>query len=140
MRSLSQKSDSIMTLKEPPAKWLKSGGRLPDARSVRNFQRLSGNARGEPIADAAAQKDAPDPDLRRFLHSRIITSLLHKTRLPNCKQIRTQNALFPEGLTWWIKRKVFETGKGLWIDNLGTVFDTLGLLASPTGFEPVLPP
>jgi hypothetical protein len=41
-----------------------------------------------------------------------------------------QNALFPEGLTWWIKRKVFETGKGLWIDNLGTVFDTLGLLAS----------
>ena len=24
-----------------------------------------------------------------------------------------QNALFPEGLTWWIKRRVFETGKGL---------------------------
>src|SRR5207244_3393681 len=35
-----------------------------------------------------------------------------------------QNALFPEGLTWWIKRKVFETGKGLSIDDLGTVFDT----------------
>ncbi len=44
-----------------------------------------------------------------------------------------QNALFPEGLTWWIKRKVFETGKGLSIDDLGTVFDTLGLVGVPDG-------
>jgi len=43
-----------------------------------------------------------------------------------------QNALFPEGLTWWIKRKVFETGKGLSIDDIGTVFDTLGLVGVPT--------
>ena len=42
-----------------------------------------------------------------------------------------QNALFPEGLTWWVKRKVFETGKGLSIDDLGTVFDTLGLVGVP---------
>lgn len=44
-----------------------------------------------------------------------------------------QNALFPEGLTCWIKRKVFETGKGLSIDDLGTVFDTLGLIVVPDG-------
>jgi hypothetical protein len=42
-----------------------------------------------------------------------------------------QNALFPEGLTWWIKRRVFETGKGLSIDDRGTVFDTLGLVGVP---------
>ncbi len=44
-----------------------------------------------------------------------------------------QNALFPEGLSWWIKRKVFETRKGLSIDELGTVFDTLGLVGVPGG-------
>lgn len=42
-----------------------------------------------------------------------------------------QNALFLEGLTWWIKRRVFETGIGLSIDDLGTVFDTLGLVGVP---------
>jgi hypothetical protein len=44
-----------------------------------------------------------------------------------------QTALFPEGMTWWIKRRVFETGKGLLIDDLRLVI----WLASPTGFEPV---
>ena len=44
-----------------------------------------------------------------------------------------QNALFPEGLTWWVKRKVFETGKGLSIHDLGTVFDTLGFVGVPDG-------
>jgi site-specific DNA recombinase len=44
-----------------------------------------------------------------------------------------QNALFPEGLKWWVKRKVFETGKGLSIHDLGTVFDTLGLVGVPDG-------
>jgi len=47
--------------------------------------------------------------------------------------VSLQNALFPEGLTWWIKRKVFETGKGLSIDDLGTVFDTLVLVGVPDG-------
>jgi len=51
-----------------------------------------------------------------------------------------QNALFPEGLSWWIKRKVFETRKGLSIDELGTVFDTLGLVGVPAGFEPAFAP
>ena len=53
---------------------------------------------------------------------------IHRKREP-------QNALFlfPEGLTWWIKRRVFETGKGLSIDDLGTVFDTLGLVGVPDG-------
>jgi hypothetical protein len=44
-----------------------------------------------------------------------------------------QTALFPEGLTWWIEGRVFETGKSLLIDDLGLVI----WLASPTGFEPV---
>jgi hypothetical protein len=51
-----------------------------------------------------------------------------------------QNALFPKRLTWWIKRKVFETGKGFRSMALGRFSIHLVLLASPTGFEPVLPP
>ncbi len=35
---------------------------------------------------------------------------------------------FPEGLGWWLKRRVFETGKGLSIDNIGTFFDSLSLI------------
>jgi hypothetical protein len=44
-----------------------------------------------------------------------------------------QSALFPEGLDWWIKRRVFETGEGLTIADLGAFFDTLSLIGVPDG-------
>ena len=44
-----------------------------------------------------------------------------------------QNALFPEGLMWWRKRRVFETANGLSIDELWEKIAEACLVGVPGG-------
>ena len=53
---------------------------------------------------------------------------------------RVQNLLFPDGLHYSPESGILNRSKSSLFTTLERLTDEKGLLASPTGFEPVLPP
>jgi hypothetical protein len=58
---------------------------------------------------------------------------------PESRQ-RVQNLLFEDGLHYSTEAGILNRSKSSLFSVLQAVSDEKGLLASPTGFEPVLPP